>query len=263
MAPPQAIVDINGAQNTTIRHFTITGPGGTPCGSIRYGVFVRGGGSALITDNHITQIRDSGPTVSGCQNGIGVSVGRFLEPGGATSGSATVVHNLIDRYQKGGVLVDHLGSSAEVAYNEVVGEGPTPFIAQNGIQVSRRAVVDVHHNKVSQNNYTGPEAEATGMLLFDDPDVRVHHNDVFMNEAGIALFLVVGTAEVSYNSARSNLDGIVAFSGTSDNLISHNKAFQNTNIDCRDDTVGPLNQWVKNLGRTESPPGLCKQAGPQ
>ena len=55
MAAPQAIVRVNGAQNATIRHFTITGPGGGPCNSIRYGVFVDGGGSALITDNHITR----------------------------------------------------------------------------------------------------------------------------------------------------------------------------------------------------------------
>ena len=262
MTPPQAIVRVNGAQNATIRHFTITGPGGTGCNSIRYGVFVDDGGSALITDNHITQIRDAGPTLSGCQNGIGVSVGRALPPDGPTTGSATVVHNLIDGYQKGGVLVDHTGSSAEVAFNEVVGEGMTIFNAQNGIQVSRRAMVDVHHNKVSQNFYSPAGTTATGILVFDDPDGRVHHNDVFLNETGIGLSMVFGTAEVSYNSARSNFDGIVAFSNSSTNLITHNKAFQSTRFDCRDDTVGPLNQWVKNLGRTQSQPGLCKQAGP-
>src|SRR3546814_20557140 len=70
------------------------------CNSIRYGVFVDNGGSALITDNHITEIRDLGLTLSGCQNGIGVSVGRALPPDGPTTGSATVVHNLIDKYQK-------------------------------------------------------------------------------------------------------------------------------------------------------------------
>lgn len=263
MAPPQAIVRVNGAQNATIRHFTITGPGGTGCNSIRYGVFVDGGGSALITDNHITQIRDAGPTLSGCQNGIGVSVGRALPPDGPTTGTATVVHNLIDQYQKGGILVDHTGSSAEVAYNEVVGEGPTLTNAQNGIQVSRRAVVDVHHNNVSQNFYSPAGTTATGMLLFDDPDVSAHHNDLFLNEVGIGLSMVFGTAEVSYNSARSNFDGVVAFRNSSANLITHNKAFQNTRYDCRDDTVGPLNQWVKNLGRTQNQPGLCKQAGPQ
>ena len=58
MTDPKAIVRVNGAQDVTIRHFTITGPGGGGCDSIRYGVRVDGDGSALITDNHITEIRD-------------------------------------------------------------------------------------------------------------------------------------------------------------------------------------------------------------
>lgn len=262
MLPPQAIVRVNGAQDVTIRHFTITGPGGGPCNSIRYGVFVDGGGSALITDNHITEIRDF-PPLSGCQNGIGVSVGRVLPPDGPTTGSATVVHNLIDRYQKGGVLVDGAGSSAEVAYNEVIGAGPTPFIAQNGIQLSRGAHADAHHNKVSQNFYSPAGVDATGFLLFDTPDARVHHNSVFLNESGIATSVVNGTVEISYNSARNNFDGIVAYVPTTNILIAHNKAFENTRYDCRDDNMPTTNNWLKDLGRTENQPGLCKQAGPK
>ena len=79
-------------------------------------------------------------------------------------------------------------------------------------------------------------------MLFSDPIANAHHNDVFMNEAGIALFFVAGTAEVSYNSSRNNLgDGIPAYDSTSGNLISHNKAFQNAGIDCVDDTIQTLN----------------------
>ena len=172
------------------------------------------------------------------------------------------MHNLIDRYQKGGILVDGAGSSAEVAHNEVIGEGPTPFNAQNGIQLSRGAHVDAHHNKVSQNFYSPPGVEATGFLLFDNPDAVAHHNSVFLNEAGIATSSVNGTAEVSYNSARNNFDGIVAFGGTTNTLFAHNKAYENTRWDCRDDTIPTPNFWVKDLGRTENQPGLCKQAGP-
>src|SRR6266567_8420058 len=76
MTGPMAIVRVNGAHDVTIRHFTITGPGGGPCNSIRYGVFVDNSGSALITDNHITEIHDT--PFSGCQNGPGVGVGRTV-----------------------------------------------------------------------------------------------------------------------------------------------------------------------------------------
>ena len=269
MLDPKAIVRVNGAQDVTIRHFTITGPGPGGCDSIRYGVRVDNGGSALITDNHITEIRDllsSTGALSGCQNGIAVDIGRVADNG---VGTGTVVHNLIDKYQKGGVLVSNGGSSGEVAYNEVVGT-PSQTIAQNGIQVSAQAEGDVHHNKVSQNVYLPAGTEATGILLFSNPVARVHHNDVFLNEDGIGIFQVENSqVEVSYNNSRQNLeDGIIVFDQSFDNLIAYNKAFENGAYDCADNSTGPhtggvANRWVKDLGRTENKPGLCKDGGPQ
>jgi hypothetical protein len=272
MLDPKAIVRVSGAHDVTIRHFTITGPGDGPCNSIRYGVRVDNEGSALITDNHITHIHDT--PLGGCQNGIGVNIGRLSD--GNTSGTGTVVHNLIDWYQKGGVLVSRAGSSAEVAYNDVVGIGSTSAIAQNGIQVSAGAVGDVHHNKVSQNFYSVAGTESTGILLISAPGVtRVHHNDVFLNNGGISL-CDVSQAEVSYNNSRNNNYGILAYgtqsgcTATSNNLISYNKAFENAPYDCDDETTGTHNppafvdnEWLKDLGRTENKQGLCKQAGPQ
>jgi hypothetical protein len=272
MADPKAIVRVNGAQDVTIRHFTITGPGDGGCDSIRYGVRVDGGGSALITDNHITEIRDllsQTGALSGCQNGHAVNIGRVADAG---IGTGTVVHNLIDKYQKTGVLVSNGGSSAEVAYNEVVGT-PSETIAQNGIQASAGVVADIHHNKVSYNVYTPTGTVAMGILLASQPGpTRIHHNDVFLNEDGIGIFTSPnGGVEISYNNSRNNLtDGIVVFDQSAEHLIAYNKAFENGRNDCRDSSTGPYNapalvanKWVKDLGRTENKPGLCKDAGPQ
>jgi hypothetical protein len=263
MLDPKAIVRVSSSRDVTIRHFTITGPGGGGCDSIRWGVRVDTYGSAVITDNHITEIRDLG--TSGCQNGIGVLLGRNrpdISPAEDTVGSGKVVHNLIDRYQKGGVLVDNTGVwTGEVAYNEVTGE-PSPIIAQNGIQVSRAGRGDAHHNKVSMNSYMPGGVEATGILLYANTvPARAHHNELFLNDTGVSLWTVFGNAEISYNNARNNENGVVAYSPSSDNLIAYNKAFENT-LDCRDDTVPTTNRWVKDLGRTQNQPGLCKQAGP-
>src|SRR3954470_13046863 len=263
MTDPKAIVRISGARNITLRHFTIAGPGGTGCDSIRYGVRVDEGGSALITDNHITEIHDT--PLGGCQNGVGVLIGRNFE---ATTGVATVVHNLIDRYQKGGVVVDGRASgprsNAEVAFNEIVGVGATPVIAQNGIQVSRNAIANVHHNKVSRNNYGLPTFSSEAILLFEEnPGTTVHHNDIFLNDDGIGLFTTNGT-EVSHNaSAQNDFDGVFADTDTSGNTISYNRAQQNHLFDCEDDstgggTAGTANFWIKHLGDTENRAGLCK-----
>lgn len=261
MTDPKAIVRVNGAQNVTIRHFTISGPGGGGCDSIRYGVRVDNYGSALITDNHITEIRDAvsvGGALSGCQNGHAVNIGRVADGG---IGTGTVVHNLIDKYQKGGVLVANNGSRAEVAYNEIVGT-PSESIAQNGIQASAGVVADIHHNKVSRNVYIPAGTVATGILLSSQPGpTRAHHNDVFMNEDGIGIFTSPsGGIEVSYNNVRNNTtDGIIVFDQSQEHLIAHNRAFENGRFDCRDNSTGQYNppalvanKWLKDLGRTEN-----------
>ena len=267
MADPKAIVLIRGADNITLRHFTITGPGGSLCDSIRYGVRVDTGGSALITDNHITEIHDT--PFGGCQNGVGVLIGRNFE---STTGAATVVHNLIDRYQKGGVVVDGVAgaasaeerSNAEVAFNEIVGVGATSIIAQNGVQVSRNAIANVHHNKISLNNFTLPTASSEGILLFEEnPGTRVHHNDVFLNNDGVTLFTTVGTEVSNNTSTQNDFDGVFADTDTSGNTISYNRADGNHLLDCEDDsagagTGGTANFWIKDLGDTENRPGLCK-----
>jgi parallel beta-helix repeat protein len=270
----KAIVWVNGAQNATIRHFTIEGPGSSDCDSIEEGVRVDNGGSALITDNHITNIHDT--PFGGCQNGLGVRVGRNSDKP-ATVGSATIVHNLIDNYQKGGIVVDGLldgtaVSHAEVAYNQVQGVGPTPLIAQNGIQVSRGAAANVHNNTVSGNAYAPQTVTSVGILLFEDssPDTQVAHNDVYANDEGIGLYTTTNTT-ISHNNAHDNLsgDGLFADTDTANNVISYNRFENNTPFDCDDASAGTNNPpanvanfWVKDFGDTESTPGLCKHASP-
>jgi hypothetical protein len=265
MLSPKAIVRVNGATNVTIRHFTITGPGDGPCDSIEYGVRVDGGGSATITDNHITKIEDT--PFSGCQNGVGV---RFGQMSTGDMGSGSVVHNAIDQYQKGGVVVDNAGSNVEVAFNDVEGVGATPLIAQNGIQVSRGATGDVEHNTVSLNNYALPMTDSVGILLFQDAnsDTIVAHNDSSLNDDGIFLFDTVVGTEISHNSTTHNeMTGVTADSTTSSNAISYNRASGNGLFDCEDDsagagTAGTANFWINDFGQTESRPGICKQTGP-
>jgi hypothetical protein len=283
MSDPKAIVRIAGAQNVTLRHFTITGPGGGGCDSLRYGVRVDSGGSATITDNHITHIRDAVP--SGCQNGVGILIGRNFE---ATFGSATIVHNLIDDYQKGGIVVDGQlppdgggflapttvppppVSHAEVAYNEVDGIGPTDVIAQNGIQISRGAVANVHHNVVQGNVYSPATTTGEGILLYQvsSSGTTVHHNDVHDNTDGIGLY-TTSNIEVGWNHSHDNApyDGVFADSDTAHNTIEHNLLKGNAEFDCDDISAGSYNApalvanpWIQDLGYTENRPGLCKHA---
>lgn len=251
-----AIVDIT-APGVNLERFTITGPGGGPCNSLRYGVFVGGGGSAQITDNRITEIRDN--PFGGCQNGVGVRVGsQFLQQ----VGHATVFGNFIDRYQKGGVVVDGPNSTATVQQNRVVGAGPTGTIAQNGIQISRSADADVLQNIVEDNSFSGPPiASSTGILLYQvaGRGVDVQNNEATRNDDNLGAYETTGTVIEQNDFWKSSLyDGIYMNDDTSGNLLRVNYLRNNTLFDCED---AGSNTWQNNDGVTQNRPGLCAPNG--
>ncbi len=174
------VVDINGSGITVdIGGFTVSGPGPTGCGSLAAGIFVRGGAHADIHDNKILDIRDN--PISGCQNGVGIQVGRNLY---STTGTATITNNIISGFQKNGITVDRTGSYAEITGNTVTGAGAVNFIAQNGIQISRGATGDINGNTVSGHSYTPLTAVSTGMLLYQS-NANTDDNDVLENQIGI------------------------------------------------------------------------------
>ncbi len=154
----KSIVTVDGpTTNAEIRNLTIVGPGPSGCGSINGGIFVSGGATVNIHDNLINDIRDS--TFSGCQNGQAIWVGKKLRYEGGTDinqvGTATITNNIITNYQKGGIVVDNIGSNATIIGNTITGVGVTTLIGQNGIQISRGATGTVTGNIVSGNVYTG------------------------------------------------------------------------------------------------------------
>ena len=266
MIDPGDIVLVQGARNVTIRHFTITGPlpDALFCSLFtRTGVKVAGGGSLLLTNNHITEIRSASPLLRGCQNGIAVRAGSRAD---STTGTVEADHNLIDEYQKGGIVVDNAGSYGNVHHNEIVGVGPQPVIGQNGIQISRGATADVDHNEVYDNVYTLGGA-STGILLFEanGSGLTVGYNDVYRNDDGISLYNVDG-ALVQHNKSHDQVvfDGLYADSSSAGNRLEFNRMERNLEHDCHDDslgggTAGTANFWVKDYGLTESRPGLCRR----
>jgi parallel beta-helix repeat protein len=221
-----SIVRVDQAQNVQILAFTITGPGSGVCDTptaLDFGVKVHGGGSADIFGNHITQIRDN-PVFPGCQSGTAVQVGREFE---ATTGSARIIGNVIDDYNKNGVTVDDGPSHAEIAFNRIIGVGPTMVTAQNGIQISRDATANIRHNFISDNDYTGAPDVATGILLFQSQVVTVDKNMVNLNGAGIVGFEgAPGTAVTNNHVRASTYDGI-ALQDLSEQLVQMNKSSDN------------------------------------
>jgi len=232
----QAVVHVAGAKKVEINGFVISGqnaPAGDGNGA-DYGVLVDGGGSADVENNHITAIRDR--TLSGVQEGIGVQFG-FTNGMGTilSTGRGEAEGNLIDDYQKGGVVVIGTGSDADVERNVIRGSGPTEVIAQNGVQVSDGATADVERNVVSGNNYTGAaDAESVGILLFQTSKVRVSGNVAFGNNEGILLDTVDHSLIEKNTVSDSSFHGIALFNAN-DNVVrgnvSRNNGFDGINLD--------------------------------
>jgi parallel beta-helix repeat protein len=261
MTEPGDLVRItSGVQDVQLKDFTIAGP--LPdtlfCSlEARTGVRVDSGASATIEKNHVTEIRSTSPALRGCQNGLAIFV---------DDATATVKNNTVELYQKNGITVSGANASAKVENNTVTSPGATEITAPNGIQVSDGAYGEVRGNSVSGNVYDqAPASNGTGILLFAAAaGTIVENNDVFGNDDGISLYDQVG-AKVKNNKSHDQLvyDGFFADNGSNGNLFENNKAYNNAEHDCHDDsngsgTGGTGNTWKNDQGQTANRPGICK-----
>jgi hypothetical protein len=254
----KAIVNI-AADGVSLERFTVTGPGPGPCDTLRYGVFVTDGNGVLVKDNRITRIQDT--PFSGCQNGIGLRVGsEFL----GFAADADVTDNLIDNYQKGGVVIDGTGTNVLLQQNRTDGIGPTPITAQNGIQISRGATSEVLENIVEDNTYTlAPTFGATGILLFQlDGGVLVKQNNAQRNDDNVGAYETEGSTIEQNDLVRSTFfDGIFMNSDTSGNLLRLNFMRDNDEHDCHDEAPPGANTWDNNDGVTSFGSAICTPDG--
>jgi parallel beta-helix repeat protein len=185
---PRAIITITGASTeATVRNLTVQGPV-NPGVSELTGIFVGGDAVATIRQNRILNIRESTGTGLGPDEDYNAICVGFSALGAV--GHATVIKNIINGYQKSGIVVDGAGSTATVLRNTVTGSvrtnpiHPVPY----GIQVSRGALAEVTSNKVLDNSHISGAALSAGILLFEAANkVEVIGNTVKGNDTGICV----------------------------------------------------------------------------
>jgi hypothetical protein len=198
--PNQDVVDIcypgtsGTAPSVTITGFTFAG-GWAPdvCYDSIYGVAVLGGSSLTMSNSTVEDIGGSALT-DGCQGGVGIEVGLATSATSADSGTATLTNDTVETYQKNGITVDGAGSNAIMSGVTVTGAGPTPAIAQNGIQVSDGATATISGSTVTGNECNdsaggcGPngftQTQSCGLLMFDSGAVTVSSTTVSGNDIG-------------------------------------------------------------------------------
>jgi len=123
------------------------------------GIFVGGGGTLKGTNFTVDGASTTLNALKGCQHGIAIDVGS-IEPnevGHAVLSKVTAIG-----YQKNGPTVSGAGSTLTMTSSTVTGEGPSPYIAQNGVQVAYGAKGIVKSSTISGNECDVASCGATG-----------------------------------------------------------------------------------------------------
>jgi len=146
----------------------------------RYFGIVNNGAHVDVRNSSISEIGEK--PFNGTQHGVAI----YWAFGSAAKGN--IEGNYIWNYQKGGIVVNGVNSSAGIRQNTVVGLGPVDFIAQNGIQAGFGADTEIKQNTVVGNAYTGAGQASSGGILVVGGDCyggAVTSNTSVQNNVGL------------------------------------------------------------------------------
>lgn len=219
--PLVAVVQVDNVSRVAISGLTVNAGaaaasiGGCSPGIV--GIDFQNVSSGTLT-NAAVKNAELAPALLGCQSQTAVYAytGYFATHYTPVAATVTVTATTITAYGKGGVVCDDPGLSCVVRGDRVVGIGPTPAIASNGIQVAFGATATVLHDFVSGNDYTG--ALAT--------------NDFYgngYNAAGILLYQAGAGTSVRGSTVVANQIGIVGYQDVADvirgNTVTNSYAY--------------------------------------
>jgi hypothetical protein len=171
-----------------------------------------------VANNAVRKIQ-LGSGLEGCQSGLGI----FAQSDGlAGSSVVTIRANSVHDFQKNGITGNEIGTSVTVSGNTVTGWGPTPFIAQNGIQLGFGATGNISANNVTNIVYSQcvdvPTCtySSTGILVYGPTSgVATNGNNIGTTQTGV-YYYDASTGSISNNKIWNTLvwDGIVVYGDT-------------------------------------------------
>lgn len=238
--PGSNVFTIDNSQCIRIDKLTIKGPSTAFVGRTGRGIQVINNSSAIISNSIIT-MNTTNP-ITGVQAGTGINVD--------SGSSSIIVGNTVTEYQKTGIRINGTNTCATVANNTVTGIGPTPIIAQNGIQISRGATALVQNNICTNNSYTIAGTSSCGILLFQEPSnipVMIQYNNCNNNDIGIGLSDTVGQT-IQVNDFSNNYQyGTYADNTSKFNYFIKNTILNNGVFDIFDESMGISTTNVANF----------------
>jgi hypothetical protein len=198
------IIYASGAGNTIdISKVLVDGDGGRSIDRFMGVYYYEANGT--FDNARITGIRDV--VFSGVQRGLAFVANHAYDANLAQT--VTVTNNLIDDYQKGGIVINELNTNGVVTGNTVTGKNTTGVTAQNGIQFGFGSYGTITGNTVTNNLWNSGDPHtfvAAGILLagvgvdnLNAPTgnvTTISGNNINGNESG----LLAGAGGFGYNS---------------------------------------------------------------
>jgi hypothetical protein len=180
---------VQNAAAVTISNLIVDGSGNgiAGCAPDIIGIYYQNASGNILNNALVNQALGSG--LGGCQAGEGI----FVESNSAGSALNTLIqNNTVSNFQKNGITATNVANgngvtSAIINANTVLGQGPTPAIAANAIQVSYGAGGSITTNVVGNNVYTGPIYGASGILVYLSPGIKITGNTVTASQYPIAV----------------------------------------------------------------------------
>lgn len=186
-APIAAIVLVDGTGKVNLNNLTIDGStnGLGGCGINLVGIYYRNSSGDI--DNVAVRNIKLAPADFGCQSGLGI----FVQSGNGKKSRVDISDSSIHDYQKGGITANEAGTEVSISGNAVTGIGPTPQIAQNGIQVAFGAKGTVSDNSVINHVYSLCASSAncsftsSNILIFNANSVKVSGNNLGNSQVNV------------------------------------------------------------------------------
>jgi len=177
-------------------------------------IFVGGGGTLKATNVLVNGASTTNNSFKGCQLGIAILAGTTR--GGGEVGHAVLKGVTVTGYQKNGPTAVETGSTLVMTASKVTGVGPSPYIAQNGIEVAFGAKGTVGTSSIAGNECNVPSCvslaeQAAGVLFFESAlGSKVSGSTIKENDIG-----------AYYASGRSTVQATAEFTLSKDVLTSN------------------------------------------
>ncbi|HNA32472.1 MAG TPA: DUF1565 domain-containing protein, partial [Flavobacteriales bacterium] len=175
--------------------------------------------SGSVNFCRVTDIHDAG-VVNGMQRGVGIMANHIFDA--SVTQSVTIDNNIIDNYQKGGVVLNELNTEGVVTNNQVTWSGGPNVNGANGIQFGWGSWGTITGNTVAGNVWNEPAPHtwvAGGIILVGvgvdytntptGTTTTVSGNTLNGNESGI----LVDEGGYGYDSNAGLVEGPNTYSG--------------------------------------------------